>query len=58
MIEIKDLEKEFDVRCGACAEHIAEGGDQWPGIDGLPICRICWESECDDVWWQAMDYGR
>lgn len=58
MIEVKDLEKEFGVQCGACGEHIAENANKWPSeVKGSSICQTCWESECDDSWCQATNHG-
>jgi len=37
-----------------------ENSDNWPlEIDGKVVeggCQDCWESQCDDAWWQMMEH--
>lgn len=44
------------MNCPKCGEPIGEDGE-WPvDVDGQikGCCLTCWESECDDGWWDAM----
>jgi len=35
--------------------NCGEPSEGWPGNDGGELCQMCWEKECSDSWWDAME---
>lgn len=38
-----------------CANCGIPQDDDWPDGQGNNLCQLCWEAQCSDAWWAAMD---
>ncbi len=43
-------------QCEKCERTINENGD-WSTYQEDPVCFDCWEKECDQLWWDMVDYS-
>lgn len=39
--------------CDRC-QHPTDGEITWLGEPGEEICQLCWELDCDKLWWIAV----
>jgi hypothetical protein len=38
-----------------CSKCRTEKSDGWTGKEGGELCQMCWERECSESWWDAMN---